>query len=208
MELMAFCAGPVQTNVYLIWDAATLEAALIDPGMGSEDVAAEAARLRLRVKFIFNTHAHFDHTWLNAHYRRLWPDAKLIYHRLDEPLLDATAEVAAMYGFPIPEDSPHADEYCDEGSVYKLGGEELRILHLPGHSPGSIGVLTTLGIFSGDVLFQDGVGRTDLPCADEATLMRSIREKLFTLPKETVVFTGHGPSTTIGEEMSSNPFFD
>jgi hydroxyacylglutathione hydrolase len=206
MELQTFVTGPAQTNVYLIWDAVTLEAALIDPGIGSEEVEGAVSRLGLRPKYIFNTHAHFDHTWLNAYYCRLWPEAKLVYHRLDEPLLDASAEASTMFGFPAPEDSPHAGEYCDEGGAYWLGGEELRILHLPGHSPGSVGIVTTLGVFSGDVLFRDGIGRTDLPGGDEATLLRTIREKVLAFPEATVVYPGHGPATTVGEEKTGNPY--
>ena len=206
MELKTFVCGPAQANVYLIWNKETLEAALIDPGMGSEDVAADAAQLGLKPKYIFNTHAHFDHTWLNAHYRRLWPFAKLVYHHLDEPLLDASAEAAAMFGFPPPEASPHANEYCKDGGIYRLGREDLHVLHLPGHSPGSVGYLTSRGIFSGDVLFFRGIGRVDLPGGDEATLVRTIRERLYTLPPETTIFAGHGPLTTVRDEKQGNPY--
>jgi hydroxyacylglutathione hydrolase len=208
LKLETFVCGPVQTNVYLIWNEETCEAALIDPGMGSEDAGAAAAKIRLVPKYIFNTHAHFDHTWLNAYYKKLWPDAQLVYNKLEEPMLDASGVAAQMFGFPAPEASPHADVYCEEGDVFKLGGEELSVLHLPGHTPGHIGLVTALGIFSGDVLFQGSIGRCDLPGGDEAQLLQTIREKLLVLPDTTVIFTGHGPSTTIGMEKAINPFLN
>lgn len=206
MQLHTFVCGPVQTNVYLIWNEDTREAALIDPGMNSEEAAGAAAKLAVIPKFIFNTHAHFDHTWLNAYYKKLWPGAQLIYHKLEEPMLDASGVAAQMFGFPAPEASPHADAYCKESDVFALGGEELRVLHLPGHTPGHIGLVTALGVFAGDVLFQGSIGRCDLPGGDEAQLLRTIREKLLTLPAATVVFSGHGPTTTIGAEKATNPF--
>lgn len=206
MKLETFLCGPVQTNVYLIWNEDTREVALIDPGMNSEEAGDAAAKLGLVPKYVFNTHAHFDHTWLNAHYKRLWPDAQLVYHKLEEPMLDASGVAAQMFGFPAPEASPHADVYCKEGDVFTLGGEKLRVLHLPGHTPGHIGLLTALGVFSGDVLFQGSIGRCDLPGGDEALLLKTIREKLLVLPEDTIVYPGHGPTTTIGIEKATNPF--
>lgn len=206
MQLQTFVCGPVQTNVYLIWNNETREAALLDPGMNSEEAGEAVAKLGLVPKFIFNTHAHFDHTWLNAHYRRLWPQARLIYNKLEELVLVELAQAWINFGFPAPEASPHADVYCDDGEVFTLGEEELHILHLPGHTPGHIGLVTALGVFAGDVLFQGSIGRCDLPGGDEAQLLRTIREKLLALPDNTVIFPGHGPSTTIGVEKSTNPF--
>lgn len=206
MQLQTFVCGPVQTNVYLIWNNETREAALLDPGMNSEEAGEAVAKLGLVPKYIFNTHAHFDHTWLNAHYKRLWPQAQLIYNKLEELVLVELAQAWISFGFPAPEASPHSDVYCEEGGVFTLGDEELRILHLPGHTPGHIGLLTKLGVFSGDVLFQGSIGRCDLPGGDEAQLLQTIREKLLTLPGTTVIFPGHGPSTTIIMEKSTNPF--
>lgn len=206
MKLEISVCGPVQTNVCLVWNEDTRVAALIDPGMNSEDAASAVTKLALVPKFIFNTHAHFDHTWLNAYYKRLWPDAQLVYHKLEEPMLDASGIAAQMFGFPAPEASPHADVYCTEGDVFTLGGEELLVLHLPGHTAGHIGLVTALGVFSGDVLFQGSIGRCDLPGGDESQLLQAIREKLLVLPDDTVVFPGHGPATTIGAEKSTNPF--
>ncbi len=206
MKLETFVCGPVQTNVYLLWNAETREAALIDPGMGAEEAGDAVDKFALVPKYIFNTHAHFDHTWLNAYYKRLWPDAQLVYHKLEELVLDELAQAWENYGFPAPEASPLADVYCTEGGVFTLGSEELRVMHLPGHTQGHIGLLTKLGVFSGDVLFQASIGRCDLPGGDEAQLMQTIREKLLVLADNTVVFTGHGPTTTIEMERTTNPF--
>ncbi len=206
MKIETFVCGPVQTNVYLIWNEDTREAALIDPGMNSEEAGEAAAKFGLIPKYVFNTHAHFDHTWLNAYYKRLWPAARLVYNKLEEPMLDASPQAAAIFGFPAPEASPHADVYCDEGDVFMLGGEEMRVHHVPGHTPGHIGLLAKLGVFSGDVLFQGSIGRCDLPGGNEALLLQTIREKLLVLPEDTIVYPGHGPVTTIGMEKATNPF--
>ncbi len=203
LEVKTFVTGPLATNVYLIWDDETREAALIDPGMNAEGVADDAAELT--PKFIFNTHCHFDHSWLNALYRRMW-DAPLVYHKLDEPVLKRSPDAAAEWGFPQMEPSPRADRYCEEGDVFKLGDEELSVLHLPGHSPGHVGFVTSAGVFSGDVLFAGSVGRWDFPGGDQAALLASIRDKLLALPPATVVFPGHGPATTVGAEAAGNPY--
>lgn len=203
LKVKTFVAGPLATNVYLIWDDETREAALIDPGMDAESVADNASESKPR--FIFNTHCHFDHSWLNALYRRLW-EAPLVYHRLDQPVLDRSPDAASEWGFPRMEPSPRADRYCEEGDVFKLGAEEISVLHLPGHSPGHVGFVTSAGVFSGDVLFAGSVGRWDFPGGDQQALVTSIQEKLLTLPAETAVYPGHGPATTIGEEMRNNPY--
>lgn len=205
LNLKMYVCGPLATNVYLIWEPQSSEAALIDPGMDAQGVGAEAGRLGLEPKFIFNTHCHFDHAWLNAHYQRLWK-AKLVYHKLDEPVLEGSPKAARDYGFPPMERSPQADAYCEEGEVFRLGAEELRVLHVPGHSPGHIALVTSLGVFAGDVLFAGSIGRWDFRGGNKDDLLSSIANKLTTLPDETIVYPGHGLTTTIGEEKRSNPF--
>ena len=207
LEVKSFVTGALATNVYLIWDASTLETMLVDPGMDSEEAASAAKDLDLSPKYILNTHCHFDHTWLNGFFRRLW-GVELIYHPLDEPVLDRSPKAAQEWGFPPMEPSPHADHYCEEGDVFTLGAEELSVLHLPGHRPGHIGLVASIGELTGDVLFAGSVGRWDFPGGDRLALLASIRGKLLNLSAKTVVYPGHGPTTTIGEEANSNPYLN
>jgi hydroxyacylglutathione hydrolase len=205
LNLKTFVCGPLATNVYLLWEPQSSEAALIDPGLDAQEVGQVAESLELRPEFIFNTHCHFDHAWLNAYYVKLWK-AKLVYHKLDEPVLEGSPAAAQEYGFPQMEPSPPADMYCAEGDVFKLGKEELSVLHVPGHSPGHIALVTSLGVLAGDVLFASSIGRWDFRGGNKDDLLSSITNKLMTLPDETIVYPGHGPTTTIGEEKRSNPF--
>jgi len=205
LDLKTFVCGPLATNVYLLWETGSGEAALIDPGMDANGAGAVAAELGLKPKVIFNTHCHFDHCWLNAYYKKLW-GALLVYGKLDEPVLKGSPAAALDYGFPPMEPSPVADAYAEEGDVFRLGEEELTILHLPGHSPGHIGIVTPLGLFAGDVLFAGSIGRWDFRGGNKDDLIASIVNKLLVLPDSTTVHPGHGPATTIGEERWSNPF--
>lgn len=205
LNLKTFVTGPLATNVYLLWEPQSREAALIDPGMDAQEVGQVAESLGLRPEFIFNTHCHFDHAWLNAYYTKLW-EARLVYHKLDEPVLEGSPAAALDYGFPPMERSPQAEVYCEEGEVFRLGDEELKVLHVPGHSPGHIALVTSLGVFAGDVLFAGSIGRWDFRGGNKDDLLSSIANKLMTLPDETFVYPGHGPTTTIGEEKRSNPF--
>jgi len=205
LQLEVLVTGPLETNVYLVWDHETREAALIDPGMDAEAAADAALRLRVIPKYIVNTHCHFDHSWLNAHFRRLW-NVPLLYHELDQPVLERCPEAAQSYGFPGPEPSPPADFYLAEGDVLGLGSEKLTVLHLPGHTPGHIALVTARGVFSGDVLFAGSVGRWDFPGGSREALINSIQSKLMVLPAETVIYPGHGPATTIVAEAKENPF--
>ncbi|MEK7854390.1 MAG: MBL fold metallo-hydrolase, partial [candidate division NC10 bacterium] len=189
---------------YLLADEVTREAALFDPGMESEAVADVLARERLTVTAIINTHGHFDHVFGNAYFKAK-TGAPLLMHRADLDLVKRLEEQSLYFGFRATP-SPPPDRFLEEGDEVRVGGIRLRVLHTPGHSPGGICLVTDGTAFVGDTLFAGSIGRTDLPGGSAETLLTSIREKLLTLPDDTVIYPGHGPATTIGHERRHNPF--
>jgi glyoxylase-like metal-dependent hydrolase (beta-lactamase superfamily II) len=196
--------GPLQSNSYLLADEVTREAALFDPGMESEPVADILARERLTVTAIVNTHGHFDHVFGNAYFKAK-TGAPLLMHRADLDLVKRLEEQSLYFGFRATP-SPPPDRFLEEGDEVRVGGIRLRVLHTPGHSAGGICLVTDGTAFVGDTLFAGSIGRTDLPGGSAETLLTSIREKLLTLPDDTVIYPGHGPATTIGHERRHNPF--
>ncbi len=205
LKIRGFVTGPLFNNAYLIWETESYLCAIIDAPIGSEVILKDISSLKLSPIYLFNTHCHFDHTFNNALFVREL-EVKLVYHRNDELFLLHQEESAMGFGLPTPEHSPRADVYCNEGDVFDLGGEELKIMETPGHSPGSVTIVTSLGAFVGDVLFRNGIGRYDLPGANPRNLYDSIVNKLFKLPMDTRILPGHGEETTIGEERRNNPF--
>ncbi len=204
MIVKTLCVGMLQTNCYIVGCEETKEGVIIDPGGNAKRILAEVEKLGLKIKYIINTHGHFDHTLANKEVVKA-TGAPLAIHSADAPML--TQGGGAIFFGIIGKASPPADIMLEEGQILALGNVELEVLHTPGHSPGSIclyneeeGVL-----FDGDVLFNMGIGRTDLPGGNYNLMMDSL-QRLLTLPDETMVYPGHGPPTTIGRERRSNPF--
>lgn len=191
--------GPLQANCYLVGCEETQEAVVIDPGDEPGRILGEIDDLALHVVAILNTHAHFDHIGANAALVTA-TGAPLAMHVLDVPLLKELGG-AAYFGFEIPV-SPAPTILLEEDQVISFGKESLRTLFTPGHTPGHVSFYSeAVGVlFDGDVLFAGGIGRTDLPGGSPEKLMEAIETKLMTLPNETVVYSGHGPTTTIGQE--------
>ncbi len=163
-------------------------------------------------KYIVNTHGHADHIAANAALVEAYPDAELCIHPADAEMLGKpTKNLSAFFGEPLR--SPPAGRMLNEGDCLSIGANTLTVIHVPGHTPGGIalywpGTDAVAGmLFCGDALFAGGIGRTDFPGGDEKALLAGIREKLFVLPDDTLVLPGHGPSTTIGREKETNPFF-
>jgi hydroxyacylglutathione hydrolase len=197
--------GLIQTNCYLIGCEETKEGAVIDPGGDAQRILAEVERQGLAIQYVLNTHAHFDHTEANGAIVQA-TGARLALHPKDRPLLEA-AGGAALFGLQA-DPSPPPDLDLNEGDELEVGTLRLHVLYTPGHTPGHVsfyepdeGVL-----FDGDVLFYRGIGRTDLPGGSWPQLRDSIERVLFGLPDDTVVYSGHGPATTIGEEKRLNPW--
>ncbi|NLH09369.1 MAG: MBL fold metallo-hydrolase [Chloroflexi bacterium] len=197
--------GPFQTNCYLITCAETRAALLVDPGWNSPTISEAIAARRADVRLIVNTHAHWDHIGGNARFVQE-TGAPLALHHGDLPLLRRKGGAEA-WGVPLPP-SPEPDRLLNPGDVLEIGRLRFEVLFTPGHSPGHISLYEAAhrALFCGDVLFQRGIGRTDLPGGDAAALFRSIRDVLFALPDDVTVYPGHGPATTIGEERVGNPW--
>lgn len=209
MKIQKFVFNPFYENTFIIYDNSR-QCAVIDPGCYEKQEQQELTQFisnnHLQVVKLINTHCHIDHV-LGNHFIQDQYNVPLILHKKDEPLLKAVGTYASNYGFPAYTESS-VEGYLDEGDKLVIGNTTLEILHLPGHSPGHIGLIDHKDkiCISGDVLFQNSIGRTDLPGGSHDTLIQSIREKLFTLPDDYTVYCGHGPETNIGFEKRTNPF--
>lgn len=215
MLIHALVVGLLQTNCYVIGDEASGEGAIIDPGGDAGRIWSQVDKSGaiVYVRYVVNTHAHFDHIVGNRKVIELAARSQeappqLVVHPDAAPLL-AAGGGAHLFGF-TPTPGPEPDRLVRDQEVLSLGQLSLQVLHTPGHSPGSISLYSAEAgvLFSGDVLFRQGVGRPDLPGGDWDTLLHSIRDRLFALPDDTIVYPGHGPSTTIGQEKRDNPFLD
>jgi len=197
--------GPLMTNCYIVGCEETREGAIIDPGGEADLILAAVKELNLTIKYVINTHGHFDHILANREVLEA-TEAKLAIHQADEQLLAAGGGTEA-FGVKANASLLPDVKLC-EGDMITLGKIKLKVLHTPGHSPGSISLYNEKEgvIFDGDVLFRDGIGRTDLPGSSHHILMETIRDKLLNLPDDTIVYPGHGSPTTIGRERRNNPF--
>lgn len=198
--------GELGVNCYLLADSQTKEGVVIDPGAEPERIIAAIKGNGIKVVKILNTHGHFDHIGANRKLAEM-TGAPLLISKEDEPFLSRASNSAKMYGLKA-DDSSAPSAYLAEGDVISFGNHQIKVIHIPGHSPGgSCFYLEKDGILiSGDSLFAESIGRTDLPGGSQAQLVGSIRSKLLTLPEATKVFPGHGPSTTIGHEKKHNPY--
>ncbi len=197
--------GMIQANCYIVGCEETGAGVVIDPGDEAERILAEVEAAGLTIKYILNTHAHFDHIMANAALVEA-TGAPLALHPLDLPLLRANGG-AALFGMEGAA-SPEPGLQLAEGDTLAFGSHSFQVLFTPGHTPGHVSFYEAGAgvIFDGDVLFAGGIGRTDLPGGDFETLLHSINEKLMVLPDETTVCSGHGPLTTIGQERAGNPW--
>lgn len=198
--------GPLMVNCYVLGCEKSREGVVVDPGDDTDRILADVSRHSLKIIAVINTHGHFDHIGGN---RRILEetDAGLLIHELDAPMLARAIDTAARFGLTA-ENSPAPSGFLLEGESVAFGEYRLRVLHTPGHTLGGCSLyLESEGlVITGDTLFADSVGRTDFPGGSSVALGKSIREKLLTLPDETVVYPGHGPSTTIGRERRHNPY--
>lgn len=207
LEIVPLTLGPVLTNAYLVADPETGEAAVIDPAWDGRVILAEAKKRGWRIGQLWYTHAHFDHIGGAAGIAdSLNPLPLVALHPTDQPLWQVQGG-AALFGFRI-EPGPKPTIDLGHGQILRLGNITFEVRHTPGHTPGHVVFYCAAAnvIFSGDLIFQRSVGRTDLPAGDWDALVESIQAQVFTLPDETRILSGHGPETRVGEERRGNPF--
>lgn len=209
ITIRSFTFNPFEENMYVLYDE-TKEAVIIDPGCYSENEKSELAEFILKENLIpvklINTHAHLDHMLGNNFVASKYK-LKLHMHKDDLDLLRSAPVYGQMWGIK-PEPSPDPEFFLEEGDQLNFGNSSLQVFFTPGHCPGSLSFYSAKDQFAivGDVLFYGSIGRTDLPGGNLDILLKSIREKLFVLPDQTIIYPGHGPHTTIGFEKKHNPF--
>jgi len=204
MKYKEVVVGALETNCYLVYCEETLQCAVVDPGAEPERIFLEIAEAELKPVVIINTHGHVDHIGANRDMKDHF-GVPLYIHAADSPMLGKIQQLELSL-FLGAKNSPPADYLMSDGEEIKIGNSVLRVLHTPGHSPGSVSLLGDGFLLSGDTLFFEGVGRTDLPGGSQKQLEQSLREKVMTLPDETVILPGHGPLTSVGQERVNNTF--
>ena len=195
--------GAFQENSYIVVDIATQRAVLVDPGAEPEQIVQMVRASGATLDAIWLTHAHIDHIGAIAPLKRVW-DVPIYMHPADKPLYDRGAIQAGAYGLPF-EQPPDPDHDLAEGDVLHVGSLQFDVLHVPGHAPGHVAFVSGGQMIGGDLLFAGSIGRTDLPLSDPERMIESL-ERVAGLPDETVVYPGHGPTTSIGRERATNPF--
>jgi hydroxyacylglutathione hydrolase len=202
-EIHTIVVGRLQTNCYILQSKEA--AVIIDPGDEPERILRFIRDIKVEPSQIIATHTHFDHV-LAVDSVRANLNIPFLINRDDLQMLESMqSRVRQIMGLEVPP-PPKVDSFLKDGASLKVGDETVRILHTPGHSPGSISLSGEGYVFTGDALFNQSIGRTDLPGGDLKTLIHSIQDQLFKLDDETIVYPGHGPETTIGDEKLANPF--
>lgn len=210
LKIKTFVFNPFQENTFLLYDE-TNECVIIDAGNHNLNEKNELFTFieeqKLTPKYLINTHCHIDHIMGNADVMEKY-NIPSIAHQEDLPLIERANDMALAFGFQVKE-PPKPDKFVVDSENITFGNSSLEVRHVPGHSPGSIAIIAKDERFAvvGDVLFKSSIGRTDLPGGDYNTLINSIKQKLFILDDDFVVYPGHGDSTTILHEKSTNPFF-
>ena len=204
MPIQRFAVGPMGNNTYVVFDEASKEAAIVDPAKGSGPVLVWMQTHGLLPKYVLNTHGHSDHTFDNG-LAMDGSDADLMIGEPDEAMLEQLRQGDGWLGKPeMP--SPMADAYLEHEQELTLGMTAIRVLHTPGHTPGSSCFVYEDAVMTGDTLFQMSIGRTDFPGGSMPEILTSIKTRLFNLPDETVVLPGHNDISTILNERRYNPF--
>jgi glyoxylase-like metal-dependent hydrolase (beta-lactamase superfamily II) len=207
MYLRQLQVGHMAVFAYIVGDRESKSGLVIDPAAETDRIVAEAEKNDIEIKYIVNTHGHVDHISGNADMKKK-TGAKIIVHEADADMLVSTpAMILSMFR---AKGSPTADITVKDGDIIRVGGVSLTVLHTPGHTAGGISLYSNGYVFIGDTLFVESVGRTDLPGGSWKVMVKAIREKLLTLPEDTVVLPGHNygrmPTSTIGHEKRQNPF--
>ena len=207
MIIKMYTVGPLKTNCYVVGCEERLEAVLIDPGFSSAEgriILDQLKSMNLKLKYVINTHGHFDHILGNSLIKEE-TGAEILIHRKDaEMILDPEKNLSVLIGARVY--SPPAEHCLEDDETISIGELAFKVMYTPGHTSGSISLLIDNILFSGDTLFAGSIGRTDLPGSSYREIIRSIREKLLVLSDDVKLYPGHGPISTIGEERRNNPY--
>lgn len=198
--------GPIEANTYIIFDENSKEAVVIEASGDAQKIKNELDNLGANLKYILLTHGHFDHVFALNELKELCPNVKAYLNKEDEKLLEHIGVQCLHFGI-AGVDVPKIDEFIDENTKLSFAGKEIKPIHTPGHTKGSMCYLIEGELFSGDTLFFEEIGRCDLPGGDFSEIENSIRKKLFTLDKNIVVHPGHSHDTTIAHEIKYNAYF-
>lgn len=205
LRVLAMEVGPLAENTYLVGNPASGKAVVIDPGDEADEILRQLGARGWTLDKILLTHGHFDHVGAVAALKER-TGASVHIHPADADLMRSAGRQGAMFGLHVP-DPPPPDVLVREGDTVSLGDAAFLVLHTPGHTPGHVTYLSGDLAFVGDLIFEGSIGQTDLPGGSLDELLRAVREKIFTLPRDTILFPGHGPATTVGDEKRGNPFF-
>lgn len=201
LEIIKFVVGELSTNCYLLKSGE--EGVIVDPGAEGERIVKRVKDLELRLKYVLNTHGHFDHIAANDFIRERTA-AKVAIHNLDAENLESSSKNSSiLLGWDLKQNP--ADIFLEEGDVLSFGFHSITVLHTPGHTPGSVSFSVGDRIFSGDLIFAGSIGRTDLPGGSSKAMRESLK-RLRELSEETIIYPGHGPETSVKREIESNPF--
>ena len=202
MIIKSFILPPIENNNYLIIDEESKEAALVDCSYLDENILIELKKQDATLKYVLLTHGHFDHI---GGLNELPDNVKVLMHSADDEWVKEVNTYLPMIGMPSM-DIPKMDEYIKDGDVIKLGKLEIKVIHTPGHTQGGVCFLVENNLFSGDTIFRESVGRCDLPGGNFNQIVESIEQRIFTLPEDTIIYPGHGKTTTVAWEKEHNKF--
>ena len=204
LQVEQLVVGPLDSNCFIVWDDQIKQGVVIDSGDDADKILNRIKELGIEIKAILVTHGHFDHVGAVAPLKREL-NVEFLAHKDDLFFIEDGENAARRWGVMI-EQPPKPDRFIKDGDTIEVGNYELEVLHTPGHSPGGVSFLHNRMVFGGDTLFQSSIGRTDFRKGSFEELEKSIKTRLYTLPDDTIVYTGHGPTTTIGEEKRYNLF--
>lgn len=205
IKLQIVPVGALGANCYILWDIKTMEGIIVDPGSEASKIIGVVKKNKLSIKYIINTHGHYDHIGANQELKSKL-GAEILVHEADGPLLESPMMNLSFLKPAIRNVQHTPDRLLKEGDIITVGAISLEVIHTPGHTQGSICLLGDNFILTGDTLFEGSIGRTDLPGGSYDDIHASLKDKLQTLSDDLVVYPGHGPATTIGQEKLNNPF--
>lgn len=207
MILRTIVVSQLEANCYLVVDEATKAAVIIDPGDDPDEIVDAIQNENADLKYILLTHGHFDHSFSAGELQQVF-DVDVLMHEADIPLLEGSHELVTLLYDIDRYVKPGFGRFLTDGDTITFGEMALRVVHTPGHSQGGLCFIGDGIAFTGDTLFAGSIGRSDLPGGSHPDLIRSIHNKLLTLPDDTIVYPGHGPTSTIGTERTDNPWLD